>query len=154
MLSERCKIKNITNSVNEFLERWIHAFEVKLSDITVFLSVAMLVPLRGTPTWRLHTSLQIWIDQFCKFLAYEKWHRPQSWRGSFLIYLLSFTRFWAFDFDFWWCDTVKTSNSDLRFFTILNIICYTVPFFRNFQLIQSLRPYLSITISNCMCNEH
>lgn len=95
-----------------------------------------------------------WIDQFCKFLAYEKWHRPQSWRGSFLIYLLSFTRFWAFDFDFWWCDTVKTSNSDLRFFTILDIICYTVPFFRNFQLIQSLRPYLSITISNCMCNEH
>ena len=48
----------------------------------------------------------------------------------------------------------KTSNSDLRFFTILDIICYTVPFFRNFQLIQSLRPYLSTTISNCMCNEH
>ena len=65
---------------------------------------AKFVPLKGTPTWRLHTKPYkvCRVKRFSEYLAYELSYRPDSWRGYMYIYqtyLLSFPWFWTFCID-------------------------------------------------------
>ena len=58
----------------------------------------------------LYKALLIWVQHFLRYLVYELFLRPKSWRRSLYIYLLSFPRFWTlsvgccfdFYFDLFW----------------------------------------------------
>ena len=84
-------------NVYEFLERWVHSsIRIKLSDkcFRWFPATRCWCPSAGyhdmaTP----YKGLQIWVNHFFEYLAHEKLHRSESWRGSLHIYLLLFPRF-------------------------------------------------------------
>ena len=56
-------------------------------------------PERDTNMASPYKALQIWVKRFSEYLAYEQWHRPDSWQGFLNIYLLSFPRFMNFCID-------------------------------------------------------
>ena len=71
-------------------------------------------------------SIQISISlvkRFFGYLVYEIFLRPESWRGSLYMYLLSFSRFWTLSIDRFWFlfwsilngVTMKTSNNYASF---------------------------------------
>ena len=76
-----------------FLKRRIRSLVGKLKNkYFCWFPAAILMSLKGTPTWRLHTKLYKF-----GYLAYEILHRPDFWQGFLFIYLLSFPRFWDLD---------------------------------------------------------
>ena len=53
-------------------------------------------PQRDTNMASPYEALSIWVKRFSLYLAYEISHRPDSWWGLLLIYLLLFPIFWTF----------------------------------------------------------
>ena len=69
------------------------------SQKQIFLLVSgghICVPQRDTNMASPYKALLIWVKRFSEYLAYELSHTPDSWRGFFYMYLLSFSSFWTF----------------------------------------------------------
>ena len=56
-------------------------------------SLSFCAPERETNVAFPYKALKIWVKRFAEYLAYEIFHRPDSWQGFLYIYLLSFPRF-------------------------------------------------------------
>ena len=76
----------MSSSRDEFTRSW--------KNWVTDVSAAMLVPLRGTQTWRLHRLYELCKLKFLLVSRMKKFLRPESWRWSLYIDLLSFPRFW------------------------------------------------------------
>ena len=119
LLSEHSCVRKRFNTWNSLRDD-IHAFVAKLSDrYFCWFLAAMLVPIQmGVIMASLYEALQIWVNHFSEYLAYEKLHWPESWWGSLHIYLLSSLRFWifylfyGFDCYFWLHDSENQQLAD------------------------------------------
>ena len=103
LLSKHSLSQNKYNfNIYEFLKQWIHSCVGKLKDRCFCRFPAAMVPVKGTPTWCLHTkSFKFGYNAFPNISHNEISHRPESWRGLLYIYLLSFPRFWTFCFEWY-----------------------------------------------------
>jgi len=66
-------------NVYEFLERWIHAFVSKPSNVfLVWFTAAVFVPIRmGTNMASSYKGLWIWVNRLSENLADENFHWPE-----------------------------------------------------------------------------
>ena len=116
-------------NVYEFLEEWIHAFVAKLDNrCFCWFPSAMLELIQvSTSMASPYKSLEVWVKHFFGFLVYEIFLWPESWRGSWYMYLLEFPRFWTLSIERFWFlfssilngVTLTTSNKEHSFFIFI-----------------------------------
>ena len=126
-LNSSCIRKSITLIVCEFLEEWIHTFVAKLGNRcfcwfqSAMLELIQVSTSMVSPYKSLLSLGPVWVKHFFGYLVYEKFLRPESWRGSLHTYLLSFLRFWTLSIERFWFlfrsildgVTLKTSNRSI-----------------------------------------
>ena len=119
-----------------FSKNKIHAFVAKLGNrcFCWFPSVMLeLIQVNNSMASLYYLNLYKWVKHFFRYLVYEIFLWPESWRGPLYMYLLSFPRFWTLSIERFWFlfwsilngVTLKISNTRALFNFFRNVMNYS-----------------------------